>query len=321
MAETRSPAIAEVLRARVLRGLRGGTLQSGERLPSARELVAEFGVDHRLILAAYRRLADEGLVEVRERGGVYVAAGPSRSIAPTLPTSWFVDTLAEAYAFEIPAPQLHEWLRRSVETLRLRALVVSTTPDQVAGLARELTEDFGLMTDGITGSELAAAGASSPMARRADLLIATSGQAELVERLAAELKKPVIVIEVRPDLVVGEWALLLRRPVWAIVATQEFGEMLRRFFAKVPGVENLHVLVHGRDDLNVIPNGAPTYVTHRVRDALGDTPIPGRILSAARTIASESARTIFEFIVRANLTAATAVDALHTDVGRAPAAD
>ena len=34
---------------------------------------SEFGVDHRLILAAYKQLAAEGLVEVRERGGVYVS--------------------------------------------------------------------------------------------------------------------------------------------------------------------------------------------------------------------------------------------------------
>jgi hypothetical protein len=40
-----------------------------------------------------------------------------------------------------------------------------------------------------------------------------------------------------------------------------------------------------------------------VRAALGNTPIPGRILPAARTISNESARSIFDFIVRANLRA------------------
>jgi DNA-binding transcriptional regulator YhcF (GntR family) len=319
LVENRSPAIAEVLRTRVLRGLRGGTLRSGERLPSARDLVTEFGVDHRLILAAYRQLANDGLIEIRERGGVYVAAAAAtEATAATLPTRWFVDTLTEAYAYEMPAPQLHEWMRRAIETLRLRAIVVSTTADQVGGLARELRDDFGLEADGITGDELASASTSSLAARRADVIIATTGQAEVAERVAGQLKKPVIIIALRPDLVVGEWALLLRRPVWAIVATPEFGDMLRRFFAKVPGIENLHVLVHGRDDLSVIPDGAPTYVTHRVREALGDTPIRGRILAAARTIASDSARTIFEFIVRTNLAAMAAVQATQADVRRTP---
>ena len=44
---------------------------------------------------------------------------------------------------------------------------------------------------------------------------------------AASCEKPVIAIEVRPDLVAGEWAMLLRQPVWAVVATPAFGEMLR----------------------------------------------------------------------------------------------
>lgn len=312
VSETRSPAIAESLRTRVLRGLQNGTLVSGDRLPSARELVAEFAVDHRLIVAAYRQLASEGLVEVRERGGVYVCAEARPSAdAPAPPTRWIVETLTEAYAHEMPAPQLHEVLRRVIETLRLRAVVVSTTPDQVAGLARELRDDFGLIAEGMTGDELASSTPAPASVRRADVLIVTSGQTELVQRVADELKKPVIAIDVRPDLVVGEWALLLRRPVWAIVATPEFGQMLKRFFAKVPGIENLTVLVHGRDDLSVIPDGAPTYVTHRVRESLGDTPMRGRVLAAARTISTDSARSIFDFVVRANLAAITALDAMR----------
>jgi hypothetical protein len=108
---------------------------------------------------------------------------------------------------------------------------------------------------------------------------------------------------VRPDLVVGEWALLLRRPVYAVVATEAFGTMLREFFANVPGVENLRILVFGRDDLSTIPDGAPTYVTRQARDTLGAMHVPGRILPAARTIAAASARALLAFIVRANVAA------------------
>lgn len=94
--------------------------------------------------------------------------------------------------------------------------------------------------------------------------------------------------------------MLLRQPVWAVVATAEFGQLLRKFFADVRGIENLRILVLGKDDLSQIPLGAPTYVTHRVREALGVTPIRGRILPPARTISSDSARKLFDFIVRKN---------------------
>jgi DNA-binding transcriptional regulator YhcF (GntR family) len=297
-------SIAETLRGRVLRGLQAGTLQPGDRLPSARELVSEFQVDHRLILAAYRQLAEEELVDVRERGGVYVAMSTStRAGFPALPVKWFIDMLTEGFAHEIPSAELHEWLRRSVETLRLRAVVITTTSDQAAGLARELRDDFGMLANGLVGSDLVHAEVHPGVLRHTDLIVATAAHVDLARQIGTELNKPVVVIDVRPDLVVGEWALLLRQPVYAVVATAEFGEMLKRFFAGVRGIDNLHILVHGKDDLSAIPHNAPTYVTHRVREALSGTPIPGRLLPAARTISTESAREIFNFIVRANLEA------------------
>jgi DNA-binding transcriptional regulator YhcF (GntR family) len=296
--------IVETLRGRVLRGLQSGTLEPGDRLPSARELVTEFDVDHRLILAAYRELAGEGLLEIRERGGVYVSkANSANANSPSLPVKWFVDTFAEAFAREIPAPELSEWLRRSIETLRLRAVVVSSTEDQVAGIARELRDDFGLNAEGFPAAVLSEPGLHTAAIKRADLLIATAGHVEVAQRLAEEIGKPLVTIEVRPDLVIGEWAMLLRQPVWAIVATPEFGVMLKAFFAGVRGVENLRILVLGRDDLEQIPDGAPTYVTHRVREALGVRRIRGRLLPAARTISVESARQIFDFMVKANVRA------------------
>lgn len=291
------------LRTRILRGLHAGTLAFGDRLPSTRDLVGEFGVDHRLILGAYKQLAAEGLVEVRERGGVYVSGAHVTTDGPdALPVRWLANVFSEAFARETPAPEVSEWFRRSLETLRLRAVIISSTHDQVTGLARELREDFGLIADGIPAATLEDPSASATL-RRADVIIATSGHVDAARRIGDELHKAVITIDVRPDLVAGEWTMLLRQPVWAVVATAEFGDMLRRFFKDVRGVENLHVLVFGRDDLSVIPEGAPTYVTHHVRETMTPGMIRGRILPPARTIAVDSARVIFEFIVRANLRA------------------
>lgn len=297
-------AIRDVLRGRVLRGLQAGTLQAGDRLASARELAGEFGVDYRVVIEAYRELTFEGLVELRPRGGVYVAAHPLAEVGrPPLPEAWLAEILTQGLAREIPGPDLHEWLRRSTETLRLRAAVIVATHDQGDGLCRELHDDFGLDAESILVDELAMSSSAPLTLRRADLLVTTAGHAEGVRAIGTELHKPVAVIEVRPDLVGGEWAMLLRRPVYAVVATAEFGEMLQRFFAQVPGVENLRILVYGRDDLSTIPESAPTYVTQRVRSHLGAVRIPGRILPAARTIASDSAREIFLFIVRSNIEA------------------
>jgi DNA-binding transcriptional regulator YhcF (GntR family) len=296
--------IVDTLRSRVLRGVQAGTLRTGDRLPTSRDLAAEFAVDYRLVISAYKALEAEGLVELRPRGGVYVAeGGVPRGGIPPLPERWLADLLTEGLGREIPGPELHEWLRRCVETLRLRCLTVTTTSDQGQGLCRELRDDFGLEADVLLAEELRAAELPPLPFRRADLVVTTDAHAEWMRSVSAPLGKPVIVIDVRPELTGGEWALLLRRPVYAVVASAEFGEMLRRFYAAVPGIENLHVVVYGRDDLQQIPVGAPTYVTQSVRSKLGSVRIPGRILPAARTIASSSAREIFSFIVRSTIDA------------------
>lgn len=299
-------AIAEVLRDRVLRGIRAGTLVPGSRLPSARELVSEFNVDNRLILSAYRQLAADGLVEIRERGGVYVKRHAKGEGDSTLPVKWFADTFAEALARGISSAELGECLRRLAETVRLRAVVISSTEDQVAGLARELRDDFGLNAEGLTATMVSGSVHQAAL-KRADVFIATTGHAPVAAALAEKYGKTLIVIDVRADLIVGEWAMLLRQPVWAVVATAEFGELLLRFFSGVRGIENLRIMVYGRDDLADIPMGAPTYVTHRVRESLGETPIRGKVLPPARTIATDSAREIFDFIVRANYRAQQAI--------------
>ena len=303
MTEPRT-VIVDTLRGRVLRGLHAGTLQSGDRLPSARELATEFAVDFRLVLAAYKELAAEGLVDLRPRGGIYVARQPAGERGlPPLPEGWIADVLTQGLTREIPAPELHEWLRRCTETLRLRAVVISATPDQVHGLCRELRDDFGLEADSLLADEVSSADAPPLPLRRADLVVTTRAHETRLRAVACELRKEIVVVDVRPELQGGEWALLLRRPVYAVVSSPEFGEMLRRFYANVPSIENLRVLVYGRDDLDTIPEGAPTYLTQGVRRQLRDVRIRGRVLPVARTIATTSAREIFAFIVRSNIEA------------------
>ena len=294
--------VIELLRGRLLRGLESGTLGLGDRLPSGREVASELGVDHRLVLAAYRSLAREGLVEMRQRGGVYVAATSGGGGRPLLPGSWIADVLTEGLSRSIPAIELHEWMRRCVETMRLRAAVVATTRDQVHGLCRELRDDFGLAAEHLQVSELESP--ELPLAlRRADLIVTTPSQEKRMRAIGVKLGRPVIVVEVRPDLIAGEWALLLRQQVYVIVASAEFGEMISQYFSNTEGRENINILVVGRDDISSIPEGAPTYITQSVRGALEGVKLRGRILPPARTISPKSARELFGFIVDANIAA------------------
>jgi DNA-binding transcriptional regulator YhcF (GntR family) len=56
-----------------------GSLPPGERLPTARELAEDIGVNVHTVLRAYGSLRDAGLIELRpRRGAVVAAASPPR---------------------------------------------------------------------------------------------------------------------------------------------------------------------------------------------------------------------------------------------------
>jgi len=301
----RSDEMSTVLRRRIVSALRAGALERGDRLPSARDLAVELDADPRLVLSAYRVLAREGLVEIRPRSGIYVAV-TSAAVAggpPAGAEGWIVDVLTQGVAREIPAPELGEWVRRCVSTVRIRAAVVGTTDDQVDGMCRELRGDYGVEAKGMRADALPARGTIPPDLRRADVVITTEAHADRVARLAKRMGRPQIVVNIRPDLVSTEWNLLLRGPVYVVVSDARFVPILREFFEGVEGAENIRPVVLGRDDPAVIPAGAPVYVTRSARSRLGNVRLPGRLIPPARIFAPESAREILAYVVRANMRA------------------
>lgn len=300
-------AIAELLRGRVLRGLHARALVSGDRLPSARELGAELDTDHRVVLAAYRELADEGLVELRQRGGIYVARRDD-ALIPTPGVDWMVDTLIQGLGREVPIVEFHDWFRRAVGTLRLHATVVQGSRDQIAGMCRELFDDYGLEAAGLDAADLAEPSATLIAdLRRTDLLVTTPGYESLVRRVGERIGVPVVVADVRPDLLGGEWRMLLRQPVYVVVSDERFVSVLEKFFSGVAAAaENLRILVVGRDDVAGIPSESPVYVTRAATDALKGAPIGGRILPSARVFSAGAARDLVSYIVRANIDALSA---------------
>ncbi len=63
----------------IRRAILEGEARPGERLPPARDLAAELGVNTNTVLRALRLLRDEGLLEFRRGRGVSVAGTPERA--------------------------------------------------------------------------------------------------------------------------------------------------------------------------------------------------------------------------------------------------
>ena len=70
----------EQVAAEIRRAILDGEATPGERLPPAKDLAAELGVNTNTVLRSLRVLRDEGLLEFRRGRGVTVAGTPERTI-------------------------------------------------------------------------------------------------------------------------------------------------------------------------------------------------------------------------------------------------
>lgn len=104
-----STAVFEQVAGEIRRAILDGEAKPGERLPPAKDLAAELGVNTNTVLRALRLLRDEGLLEFRRGRGVSVAGTPER--AALLEKAQELITLARGYGYR------REELMRIIESL------------------------------------------------------------------------------------------------------------------------------------------------------------------------------------------------------------
>jgi GntR family transcriptional regulator len=68
----------------VRRAVRNGILRAGDRLPTAREMVAHLAINPNTVLKAYGYLESEGLVTSRPGLGTFITQGIHAQLAPTV---------------------------------------------------------------------------------------------------------------------------------------------------------------------------------------------------------------------------------------------
>jgi len=74
-----STLMFEQVAAEIRRAILDGEAKPGERLPPAKDLAAELGVNSNTVLRSLRLLRDEGLLEFRRGRGVTIAGTPERT--------------------------------------------------------------------------------------------------------------------------------------------------------------------------------------------------------------------------------------------------
>jgi len=292
--------VTSVLRDRIQDAIEMGAMKAGDRLPGTRKLADELRVDPRLVASAFRRLHQEGLVELRPRSGVYVAEiSEDPSIQRALPSAWATEVVAQAVERGMPAHRISEAIATLTETHKVRAAVVAATSDQAVGMVRELQDDYGIAAGAVFPEQITREKPPTALLR-AGLLVTTRDTQTVVRRLATELGKPVVVVQVRPDLFSEDWIAFMNGPVYVIVADPRFRVMLRQVIRSVPGSANVTILLAGSDEVSLVPRDARTYVSEAARRMLGSEALPGRIIRPRRLFSSQTVRDIVEFLITHN---------------------
>jgi PAS domain S-box-containing protein len=293
--------LAERMRTGIAAGLFLGHLHPGDRLPSIREVARFTGEDHRCVSAAYRRLSSEGVVEVRNRHGVLVGAGPE---APEMPASetaaWLAGVIGEAATLQVKVTQLPELTRRWTAQAPVRCLCVDGTEDGLASLTAELHTQWGFETQRFLtgGPETTRRDALAAAMREADVVVTTPFHVHAVEAAAHSSGTPVVVLDADPELVTAAEARLRAGGLTAVVADARYGERLRC----LTGGERLRVvLADDADAVAALDPSEPVLMTRAAQQRVGQSL---RLLAPVSPAFSASrARELAAVLIQRNLRA------------------
>ncbi len=111
------PVYAQIVE-QVKRAIASGILLKGGALPSRRELALELEINPLTVLKAYRELAADGLIEIKQGLGCFVAAAAENAVdqyrTESL-TKAVGQLVSDARAFGVPLREIEQMLRERIE--------------------------------------------------------------------------------------------------------------------------------------------------------------------------------------------------------------
>lgn len=301
----------ELMRGRILKGIHSGQLDTGDRLPTYREVSEETGLDLRAVTRVYRVLASEGLVEIRGRTGVYVAPQErlgGRVLAET--ARWVIGVLREVWIRQIHLPDFPEFLRKCIATAEVRCVCIESTVDQLERICTELHQDFGFRAISIHADRLAPIRSGNGTSRErvprelgeAHFLVTTAFHAAAVRPMAQALEKPLAVVRLTPDLVREVEKHLAGGGLTVICVDPRFLERVRLTVGGEHGDRIRGVLAQDEEAIRHLDRSKPVLITHAARERLPELDLPS-IIPPGPILSRESAEELAELLVRFNLEA------------------
>ncbi len=296
--------VAERLRGQIASGLHLQTLHEGDRLPGIRKLAREWQVDPRTVREGYRLLERDGLVTLKARSGVYVAAADHRAES-SLPwqEEWLIDVLRRARDRGIAPADLDGYVRQRTRSVSLRTACLECNDDQTSWLVHETKSDYGLKSFGVNLDDTSSTRIPSELLH-ADLLVGTTFHVTRLRSLAESIGKPLVLVRLQPSFVREITACLARGPLYFVVSDPRFAEKLPKIYARTRGRGMLRPIVAERNVRPDVPPGGAVLVTRAAQEKLGAAAMESTARRSGRIFCAESVTAILRAIVNANLAAA-----------------
>ncbi|MDQ2890860.1 MAG: GntR family transcriptional regulator [Gemmatimonadota bacterium] len=296
------------LRELIVNGIHFGRIAPGDRLPSARQLSRQLDADARVVRDAYLRLEQEGMVARRPGSRGYFAALGRVESGHAMPApEWIVSVISDAIDRGISVKQFLDHARSSLESVHTRTTCMECNEDQLSWLCGELEDDYGFITQSVNTRLPAGDIENDPEVHRSDIIVTTSSHALLAQALGNKLRKPVVVVTLKPEIIAEVTQLLERGAVYFLCTDPLFETKLLELYSGVGNRHNIRTVRVGRDDPSAIPAGAPVWAMRRARAQLGEIPAHVRPLNTARIFSTDTREALLAHLVRANLAGSAAM--------------
>lgn len=296
MTPKRAAVVARILRNRLQWGLHTGTLRIGDRIPGARELAAEFGIDVRTALRACRVLEREGLIETRRRSGMYVAVQQSRAPSLNGTQTTIVDLLCDAYARGIAPNDLGRLLASTFHRQPVRVACVEENADHAAAIASMASRDYGVQTVAVDIAEVVDRGVDGVVSNVV-AAVTTSFLAAKLQCVAERVGIPVFVATMKSAQGTDLMRSLSSRPVFVIGIDRRWAERSAAGLEDTDLAPNLRTFVLGEDDLDEIPANADVFATPGAAPLIATLPIAPRVRALEYWLPPSEARGLISVIV------------------------
>lgn len=286
--------ILDQLRDRIVTGLYFGNWQPGERLPSIRDIADAESVDRKTAAAAYHRLEEEGLVEVKARSGVFLRDervnggrnGGGGGPLEKLQRRWLKNTYDGARALGLDTRTVLRLFGAVADVEASPVPVVEEDAATARTVAEELRECIGVDARPVGASEIMSRAASFA---NAPFVVTTPYYAARVSMLLP--RTPLITATLSLDLLHGLMERAEHGPILVTVPSAWIGSRVEAALRQRPlNMDRTRVVVAGPDtDLHQLRRDAAcVFVWPGCEDVLnafeGDDCVkPVRLLSEATT--------------------------------------